>query len=376
VTTSRNAKRSEKAGLFNFGKEMITAFGFALIMILYVIQAFRIPSGSMEKSLLIGDFLLGLKFYYGSPVLPFSFTKFPGVADPQPGDVIIFKYPGSNNRDYIKRCVAGPGDTVEIHGTRLLVNGDFVKLPPRGQHISNGNFPAPAIRDFDALVIPQKGDTLHPPGMPVREFLFCKHLITQEHPRNGFVMFLENAPVLRALFAQDPRNAKVRIRLQLYLDSTFANDAPLSFSSGRGGRMQRPFSFINEDPRLNYIDNWLVLERYIDDVRRIVHATYPDKQVQIRKMVYLKGEPVTEYVVQHDNYFMMGDNRDNSTDSRFWGYLNRTFVKARAFIIYFSLDRDVPLWLLPAKIRWARIGQLIRSYHHIEQMPRNASSTE
>ncbi len=356
---------------------MVIALAMALVFILYIIQAFRIPSGSMEKSLLIGDFLLGLKFYYGAPVLPFSHTKFPGVAEPQPGDVLIFKYPGSNNRDYIKRCVAGPGDTVEIHGKRVLVNGDIVALPPKGQYISNGNFPAPGIRNFDPLVIPAKGDTLHPSRMPVREFLFCKHLVTQEHPRNGFVLFLENAPVLRQFFRHDPRDNKIKIELQLYLDGEYANDAPIRFTSAQGRSMNKPFNQVtNDDPRLNYIDNWLLLQNYLHSVERVVQASYPDKEIEIRKVLTHNGSAVNEYVVQHDNYFMMGDNRDNSTDSRFWGYLNRKFVKARAFIIYFSLDKDVPVWLLPAKIRWGRIGKLIRAYHHVEETPRTARQIE
>ena len=105
------ARRSEKAGVFHFTKDMVSALVMALIAIVYVIQAFKIPTGSMENSLLVGDFLLGLKFIYGAPVLPFMYKKLPGFTDPKPGDVIIFKYPGSDKKDYIKRCVAGPGQT-------------------------------------------------------------------------------------------------------------------------------------------------------------------------------------------------------------------------------------------------------------------------
>ena len=71
-------------------------------------------------------------------------------------------------------------------------------------------------------------------------------------------------------------------------------------------------------------------------------------------------------IVKHDNYFMMGDNRDNSMDSRFWGYLNANFIKAKAFILYFSLDKKTPYWLLPLKIRWNRIGKLIRAWDGME----------
>ncbi|HLP43542.1 MAG TPA: S26 family signal peptidase, partial [Fibrobacteria bacterium] len=76
-----------------FTKEIMVPIALALIVIQFVIQAFKIPSASMEDSLLIGDFLLGLKFVYGSPI-PFTENKLPGLADPKPGDVLIFKYPG------------------------------------------------------------------------------------------------------------------------------------------------------------------------------------------------------------------------------------------------------------------------------------------
>jgi signal peptidase I len=78
---SNISKRKELKGLFNFGKEMISAFGMALLCIVYIVQAFKIPTGSMENSLLVGDQLLGLKFIYGAPVLPFSDAKFPGIVD-------------------------------------------------------------------------------------------------------------------------------------------------------------------------------------------------------------------------------------------------------------------------------------------------------
>jgi len=93
-----------------------------------------------------------------------------------------------------------------------------------------------------------------------------------------------------------------------------------------------------------------------------IKSRFPGREVEIRKMLYLNDKQIDEYKVRFDNYFMMGDNRDNSADSRFWGYLNRNYVKAKAFILYFSLDKDTPYWQLPLKIRWNRIGKLIRSW--------------
>ena len=327
------SRRSEKDGLFNFGKEMGSALIMAFIAIVYVIQAFKIPSGSMEKSLLIGDFLLGLKFWYGAPMLPLdlTFNKFPGVANPKPGDVIIFKYPGADKKDYIKRCVAGPGQVVEIHGKELIVDGTPVVLPPAGQYLHDGQLD-PGITDFAALRIPRKGDVLDIGAMPIREFIFAKHLIHQEHPK-----------------------AAVGVRFDLYVDSTLATERKL-FPVGGGDSVA--FSGINF-AALEQASRWDV---YSNLFAQVQGSLPPGHTVQIIPRLYMDGKQVLRYTVEQDNYFMMGDNRDNSMDSRYWGFVNRNFIRAKAFILYFSVDSETPWILLPLKIRWNRIGKLIRSW--------------
>jgi signal peptidase I len=90
----------------------------------FFIQAFKIPSESMEDTLLVGDFLFANKFVYGAK-LPGLEVRLPGVRDPRPGDIIIFKYPGDRRTDYIKRCVAVEGQSVELKGTKLYVDGEL-----------------------------------------------------------------------------------------------------------------------------------------------------------------------------------------------------------------------------------------------------------
>jgi signal peptidase I len=326
------ARRSEKAGVFHFTKDMISALAMALVAIVYVIQAFKIPTGSMENSLLVGDFLLGIKFMYGAPVLPFTYYKFPGVTNPKPGDVIIFKYPGTDKKDYIKRCVAGPGQTVTINDTSFFIDGKKLLLPPKGQFIRNGQLDPP-IRQFASLRVPKKGDTLHlSPDMLAREFVFSKHLIHQEHPTD-----------------------KVTVKVQLYLDGEYSNHLKVLSN----GFQSLSFDEIN----FNDIDNWLI----IDNILTRLPQGFPGKTVEIKKLIFLNDKIQKDYVVKFDNYFMMGDNRDNSTDSRYWGFLNRNFIKAKAFILYFSLDSETPWWQLPFKIRWNRIGKLIRSWDGISK---------
>jgi signal peptidase I len=224
----------KKSKFREYAEVIIISVVLALVVRTYVVQAFRIPSGSMEDTLLVGDFLLVSKFLY-------RFT------DPKPGDVIVFKYPLDPRRDFIKRCVAVEGQTVELRDKTLLVDGQQVRLPSQGKFI-------------------------------------------------------------------DPR----------------------VFPAGTNAR-----------------DNF---------------------------------GPVT---VPPGHVFAMGDNRDNSRDSRYWGFLDEKLIKGRAFILYWSWRKDAgdpelaklngPLLLslpkfvfsfvkvlvfdlvhVPQRVRWSRIGDAIR----------------
>ena len=105
--------------------QTLQSFGIAILLALvfrqFVLQAFRIPSQSMENTLLVGDFLFVNKFLYGAK-LPFVETRLPKVRAPQKGDIIVFKAP-TDGRDFIKRCVAVAGDTVLVRNKDLYVNG-------------------------------------------------------------------------------------------------------------------------------------------------------------------------------------------------------------------------------------------------------------
>ncbi|MCL1947595.1 MAG: signal peptidase I [Chitinivibrionia bacterium] len=331
--------RNEKEGILNFGKEMISALLTAFIFIVYVIQAFTIPTGSMEKSLLVGDFLLGLKFIYGAPVLPNvpfvweNYLKFPGFTSPKRGDVVIFKYPGGEKKDYIKRCVAVAGDSVEIDVKRLIINDKELTPPPFARWENGGNL-RQGIRDFSKLYIPKKGDTLNIANAEIREFIFYKHLIHQEHPRS-----------------------KVSEKYQLFVDGVDFSDSIILLNIN-GRIVQGTFSTTDFD-RLAMYSDWTF---YLNHFDLYLNQFDDDAKVEIEKKLFLDGQEISKYVCKNDNYFMMGDNRDNSADSRYWGFVNRNFVKAKAFIIYFSLDEKVPAYLLPVKIRWNRLGKLIRNH--------------
>jgi signal peptidase I len=330
--------RNEKEGLLNFSKEMISALLTAFVFIVYVIQAFTIPTGSMEKSLLVGDFLLGVKFIYGAPVLPNipfvweNFWKFPGFTDPKRGDVVIFKYPGGEKKDYIKRCVAVAGDSVEIDVKKLMVNGKELIAPPNARWEHGGNLRS-GIKDFKKLYIPKKGDTIDVANAPLREFIFYKHLVHQEYPYS-----------------------KVNDKYRLLMNGNDYSDSSVSLKTQYGDFVEGIFSLIDFD-KLDKSSDW---KHYADYFDWFSQGFSSENDVKIEKKLFLDGQEISQYVCKYDNYFMMGDNRDNSADSRYWGFVNRNFIKAKALIIYFSLKSEVPLYLLPIKIRWERLGKLIR----------------
>ncbi|MDR0303480.1 MAG: signal peptidase I [Chitinispirillales bacterium] len=331
--------RNEKEGLLNFSKEMISALLTAFVFIVYVIQAFMIPTGSMEKSLLVGDFLLGLKFIYGAPVLPNvpfvweNFWKFPGFSDPKRGDAVIFKYPGGEKKDYIKRCVAVAGDSIEIDIKRLIVNGKELTPPPNAKWDYGGNLRL-GIKNFDKLYIPRKNDTLDISNAGVREFIYYKHLVRQEHPYSN-----------------------IRDEYRLFVDGKDFSDSSVLLNVD-GQITHGTFSMTDFDRLAKYSD-WTFYAYHFDLFTRQFSS---DSDLKIEKKLFLDGREISKYVCKYDNYFMMGDNRDNSADSRYWGFVNRNFIKAKALIIYFSLKQEVPLYLLPVKIRWERLGKLIRNW--------------
>ena len=113
-------------------REYVEAALWALVLTLFlrafVIQAFRIPSASMEDTLLIGDFLFVNKFEYG-PKIPFTHIRLPGLRPPRRGDVIVFQFPQDPSKDYIKRCIGTGGETLSIHDKQVWVNGAALREP-------------------------------------------------------------------------------------------------------------------------------------------------------------------------------------------------------------------------------------------------------
>lgn len=256
---------------------LIIAAIIATVLRIFVVESYRIPTGSMENTLLAGDFLFVNKYVYGAKV-PFTDYRLPGVDKVDRGDVIVFKFPKDRSLNYIKRCVAVSGDTIEIRDQQVYVNGNAVHLPEHGQFM--GQKMPPGAADFQ--IFPRFSTFNKDNYGPLRI------------PRKGDVIDL---------------NEKT---YQLYSSLVADEGHDISLIDGR---------------------------------------------------VYVDGVLSTAYIVEDDYYFAMGDNRDNSLDSRYWGFLPGRDILGEAMMVYWSWDPNRSLLFDPAgkltSIRWGRAGMVV-----------------
>ena len=119
---AEDMKKKNSSALREWGESIAIALILAIVIRTFIIQAFKIPTGSMRPTLMEGDRILVSKYRYG-PKIPFTHHRLPGFTKPQRGDVIVFIYPEDPTKDFIKRLIAVGGETVEIGEGRIYVNG-------------------------------------------------------------------------------------------------------------------------------------------------------------------------------------------------------------------------------------------------------------
>jgi signal peptidase I len=139
---------AKKSVVREYTEAILVAVALALFLRTFIVQAFRIPTGSMEETLLPGDFLLVNKFLYGAKI-PGTGAHLPGFRDPRPGDIIVFRAPHVD-KDFIKRCVAVEGDVVELRNNVLYRNGERVQ-----EEYKTLKGPPPIKKDFGPVRIPE-----------------------------------------------------------------------------------------------------------------------------------------------------------------------------------------------------------------------------
>lgn len=128
ILEQQAAEPKRKHIVREYAESIIIAVILALIIRTFVVQAFKIPSGSMEDTLAIGDYILVNKFLYGTKI-PFTDKRIVKIRDIRRGDVIVFEYPEDPSKDFIKRVIGTPGDEVQVINKRVYVNGKLYANP-------------------------------------------------------------------------------------------------------------------------------------------------------------------------------------------------------------------------------------------------------
>lgn len=305
-----------------------------------VIEAYIVPTGSMENTIMTGDFLIGNKFVYGMrtpdwigiPYTELGFSvpwiRFPEFRDPHPGDVVIFKYPRDTFQKYVKRCIAGPGETIKVEGKSVFVDGDQRTLPPHGKFVDDHVYPLsytqPGIflrdngnRDsFGPVRVPKRGDTIQITRQTDWEYviplmLMDGHEVTVEDHRTG---------------------------RQYEFTMTDPNDVVRRYMSGLGVRLRQWIT--GETARPQKVDR--VFDQYYSQGNpngRLLNIWNFKINENIITYLRLDGRPVADlevYRVNQDYYWMMGDNRDDSADSRYWGFVPHSLMLGEALFVYMS----------------------------------------
>ena len=319
---------------------------FLLIIIILTIKVtifemYIVPTGSMENTIMTGDFLVGNRFVYGmrTPdrvgIMDFSFNlpslKFPSFKEPKRGDVIIFKFPRDPRQKYVKRCVAGPGDMLEIKDKVIYINNESYDLPANGKFVLP-NMLSETFNQNDIFLgklgnkdqiqkirIPKKGDKI---AIESDNLQLLIHIMLLDG--NDVVLMSDGK---KYPFTMDDPNELFRRKSMFWF---FKRPNP-----------SKIFSNISSDyfPRGNFLLPWQINNRPNPDNLLINGVQISDMQ---------------SYEVKKDYYWAMGDNRDDSLDSRYWGFIPRDFILGEALFSWFSIN------LKTGFPRFNRIGNVIQ----------------
>ena len=352
--------------------EWVSSIVFAIIAATlvhtYIMQPYTIPTSSLEKSLLIGDFLFVSKFHYGARTpmttiaapmvhdsLPFVGTKsylkkpqlpyfrIPGFQDIKRNEIVVFSWPvdtvqrffdTSNihikkpidkKSNYVKRCVGIPGDSLEIRDGYIYINGEKTILPDRaktqymhkvvtkGQQLSGAT-----LKRYGVTEGRNYGD-------------YYRLNLTDENAAK-----LKNNPVIQSV-------TKELTPAGTYNSRVFPHSPQYPWSDDNYGPIYIPEA--GKTVSLN--------SESLPFYKRIIEV-YENNDLTINgDEIFINGKLATEYTFKQDYYWMMGDNRHNSEDARYWGYVPFDHVVGKPVFIWFSWDTNGQG--ISEKIRWERL---------------------
>ena len=377
--------------ILDWSGAVISALMFVILVRILFIEAYTIPTPSMEQSLMVGDYLFVSKLSYGPRIpntplgfpfthntMPFSkdrrsytekvqwpYKRLAGFRDIRHNDVVVFNFPEGDTvvrqlpdqnyyslirnygrrtihsqydvtgrpvdkrENFVKRCIGLPGDTIEILHTNVLINGRDMGEVPTLQHryyvrTTGGRIDSAAMADLEL------DEQMYDPTL--ESYVFALMAAQAEQ--------LDTLQDIRSVTRLENSNR------QLSYFSNFPYSPDFQWTEDNYGPLIVPKK--GATVRLRPVN----LPLY----RRIIE-TYEKNHLELRDtVIYINNEPRISYTFGMDYFFMLGDNRHNSADSRVWGFVPEDHVVGKALFVWLSVDRTREGW---QRFRWNRMFKKI-----------------
>ncbi len=376
------SKVCKKVGRKKETKSWVTIIIIALIVKSLFFEIYAVPTGSMLNTIQLNDFLIGNRFVYGMRTpdrlgliwtrvgFNVPYFQLPGFTKPKAGDIVIFEFPRDKITKYVKRCVAGPGQTFEIVDKQIFIDGDTLRIPrdkldySYGKEIpkrvpEHGGFFTSAFANSHYRGFEDSGGK---PKAVLNSKYNDKSIYANHGNKDHFRKF--RVPQKGDSLAISETAQEILIQIML-LDGH-----QVEFRSG--GKtyeftMTDPLDVASVVPQSR--QQSIVLEYFEKMGEENLILPFPMKH-RIRQwerfymnrklptdLIFVDGKSLSKiknYEVEQDYYFMVGDNRDGSYDSRYWGPVPFNHILGQAMVNHFSVSGKFPF------IRFERIGNILR----------------
>jgi signal peptidase I len=361
--TQTEKKAQKKSALREWVDAIVFAVVAATLIRWFLIEAFTIPTPSMEKSLLVGDFLFVSKFHYGArtPQTPLQVPlthqkiwgtelpsyldwiqlpmfRFPGISEIKNNDVVVFNYPPEDNyptdlkTNYIKRCIGIAGDVIEVKERQVYINGKVAENPP----------------------LMQSSYDVRTNGSVINERVFKKYDITDTYGTSkGYIVQTTPETIEKFKTEVDVVKGATQITSErgTYSEQVFPMAEGFDWSIDNFGPLEIP----KKDKKITIDKKTLAI------YGRTITQYDGNKNAEIKEgKLLIDGKEITEYTFKQNYYFMMGDNRHNSQDSRIWGFVPEDHILGKGLLVWWSIDPDGGLSDIFSRVRWGRIGMVIK----------------
>lgn len=414
----KKTKNPTLKSIFDWVDDIIFALVAVYFINLFVFQNYQIPSSSLEKSLLVGDYLFVSKVSYGPrvPNTPLSFPlvqntlpilncksyldwpswgykRVAGLGKIQRNDIVVFNFPAGDTiallqqnpdyytlvqmygreavrmnkqtfgdiiyrpvdkrENYVKRCVGLPGDSLSVRNNQVYINGKAAQNPKNMQ-----------LNYFVETETPLTETMFRNWGVSRDDYMPYGQPCTVSDPETlSFLGFQPNANGAYNLVYRFPMTEAVVAQVKKLPSVKKVIVEPEVF----GGTMYYPVDYDNGWTRDNYGPIWIpkrgaTIELTPENLalyRRCI-KNYENNELEEKDgVVYINGEKASTYTFKYDYYWMMGDNRHNSADSRSWGFVPEDHIVGKPIMIWLSLDKDRSLF--DGGIRWNRLFRWVDS---------------